>query len=556
MILVILNHLWQSTLCLGLIAVLALLLRRNGAHARYWLWFAASMKFLVPFAALVAIGQQMAPGAAAPIPTPAAVVAQRVTVPFTAAAAAPIRATPPVGATQPVPWGGIAFAVWALGAFVLLFRWTMSWRDLRKLIRDSQPLPMALPVPVRSSSSTLEPGLLGILRPILMLPQGLAEQLSGEEIRSILAHELCHLRRRDNLTYGIHLLAQTIFWFYPPVWWLGTRLIRERERACDEDVLAAGHEPRVYAQSILKVCRFYVGAPIVGAAAVSRHDLSGRVRHIIGGPRAAPLSIAQKLLVGVSAASVLALPVSLGLLLSPEAEAGAGTATAYSPPPGAAHEDYLQSRPQTEVALDPKDFDRLQGYYAFAQMYFAHVFRTKDRYFIKLTDQAPREIFPESPTKFFATLVALQVSFVSDASGQVTGLVLHQDGFLRPARSVAPSAAVAAEAKLQARVKEDVPSPGTEAVLRRMIDGWEQGQPDYQDMGPVLAYANYLNRAKVHALMQKLGPLKSVEFETVAPNGWDVYDATFAHGRTRLNITPLAFSPNGKVVAGYFSALP
>lgn len=132
----------------------------------------------------------------------------------------------------------------------------------------------------------------------------------------------------------------------------------------------------------------------------------------------------------------------------------------------------------------------------------------------------------------------------------------HENAFSLPARSVAPSVATAAQAQLQARIKQHTPSPGTEAVLRRMIDGWERGEPDYQDMGPVLAYANYLNRAKVHALMQKLGPFKSMVFETVSPDGLDVDDATFAHGRTRLYITPLAFSPNGKVAGGYFSALP
>jgi beta-lactamase regulating signal transducer with metallopeptidase domain len=554
MILAVLNHLWQSTLCLGVIAVLASLMHRNGAHTRYWLWFAASVKFLVPFAVLVAVGRYIAPRTAAPNPVapamaaPAAVAAQHFTVPFSAAI--PIQATPTV------PWAEIAFTMWALGAFLLLLHWTLRWLELRKLIRDSQPLPIDLPIPVRCGASTLEPGLVGILHPLLLLPQGLAEQLTSEEVRSILAHELCHLRRRDNLTYGIHLLTQVIFWFYPPTWWLGTRLIREREHACDEGVLAAGHEPRVYAASILKVCRFYVGAPIVGAAAVSRSDLNGRVQRIRQGWRATPLSIVQKLLVGISAAIILALPVGFGLLQSPNAGAQESTATAYAPPPGAARQDYLQTRPQKEVAFDPKDFDRFQGYYAFAPMYFARVFRRDDRYYIKMTDQAPREIFPESSTEFFATLVALQVSFVTDAGGRVTGLVLHEDAFLQPARLVAPSVAIAAEAQLRARIKQNVASPGTEAVLRRMIDGWERGQPDYQDMGPVLAYANYLNRAKVRALMRKLGPFKSMVFETVSPSGMDVYDATFAHGRTRLYITPLAFSPDGKVVGGYFSALP
>lgn len=299
------------------------------------------------------------------------------------------------------------------------------------------------------------------------------------------------------------------------------------------------------------MCRFYIGA-----AAVSRADLSGRVQRIMTGPKAAALSTAQKLLVGTGGAAILSLPVCLGLLLSPIATALVATTTGYSPPTGAARQDYLQTRPQKEIAFDPKDFDRFQGYYAFAPMYFAHVFRTKDRYYIKLTDQAPREIFPESPTEFFATLVAMQVSFVDGADGRVTGLVLHRDAFSLSAGAVASSAATAAESQLQARIKQDVPSPGTEAVLRRLIDGWERGRPDYQDMGPVLAYANYLNRDKVRALMQKLGPFKSMVFATVSANGSDVYDATFAHGRTRLTITPLAFSPTGKVVAAGFSALP
>ncbi len=167
---------------------------------------------------------------------------------------------PQVHSTAAVPWGTIAWSIWALGVILILLHWTSRWRELRRSIRESQPLPMAIPLFVRSSQSTLEPGLVGIFRPLL-LPRGLMEQLTGAEVQSVLAHELCHFRRRDNLTYAIHLLAQVIFWFYPPVWWLGTRLIREREHACDEGVLAAGHEPRTYAEGILKVCRFYVGAP-------------------------------------------------------------------------------------------------------------------------------------------------------------------------------------------------------------------------------------------------------------------------------------------------------
>ena len=53
------NHLWQSTLVVAVVWLLAFLLRSNRAHVRYWLWLAASAKFLVPLAALVAIGRQV-----------------------------------------------------------------------------------------------------------------------------------------------------------------------------------------------------------------------------------------------------------------------------------------------------------------------------------------------------------------------------------------------------------------------------------------------------------------------------------------------------------------
>ena len=55
----VLDHVWQSTLFAAAAALLAGSLRRNRARLRYWLWLAASMKFLVPFAALIILGAQL-----------------------------------------------------------------------------------------------------------------------------------------------------------------------------------------------------------------------------------------------------------------------------------------------------------------------------------------------------------------------------------------------------------------------------------------------------------------------------------------------------------------
>ena len=57
------------------------------------------------------------------------------------------------------------------------------------------------------------------------------------------------------------MFVETVFWFHPLVWWVGKRIFHERERACDEEVLRLGTEPRIYAQSILKVCEVLLGIP-------------------------------------------------------------------------------------------------------------------------------------------------------------------------------------------------------------------------------------------------------------------------------------------------------
>jgi bla regulator protein blaR1 len=92
-------------------------------------------------------------------------------------------------------------------------------------------------VPVLCSHSPVEPGIFGVFRPVLLLPEGILERLTPEQLKAIVVHEMCHVRRHDNLTFEFHMFVETLFWFYPPVWWIGARLIEEREIACDEAVL-------------------------------------------------------------------------------------------------------------------------------------------------------------------------------------------------------------------------------------------------------------------------------------------------------------------------------
>jgi hypothetical protein len=128
----------------------------------------------------------------------------------------------------------VLFAFWLMGFAAVVLIWFARWLRLKSALRDSMPLPLAAPLPVRLTATPLGPGLFGIFRPVLLLPEGITSRLTAQELRAVLDHEICHLERNDNLTAAIHGVVEALFWFHPLIWWLGARLIAERERACDE----------------------------------------------------------------------------------------------------------------------------------------------------------------------------------------------------------------------------------------------------------------------------------------------------------------------------------
>ncbi|HEX2759198.1 MAG TPA: M56 family metallopeptidase [Rhizomicrobium sp.] len=310
----LLDHLWQSTLFAGFVLLLTLALSNNGARVRFWLWFAASVKFLVPFAALAAVGESLSRFLPVPVIAPQPLLAM---APAAERISAPVTTLAPSGNMEFLTW--LLPALWVIGfALVLGVRLSHSFK-LRALLKHAQHLDMPAPVSVKASSSLLEPGLVGIFKPVVLLPKGLLPRLSADETQSILAHELTHLKRRDNLTSAIHMWVEAIFWFYPPVWLIGARLIAERERACDESVLARGHDPEVYAEGILKVCKFCLQSPLSSASGVSGGNLGQRVREIMTAPPAMRLNPAKKTLLTAAAVFTVALPVMGGFLSSPMA---------------------------------------------------------------------------------------------------------------------------------------------------------------------------------------------------------------------------------------------
>ncbi len=310
------NHLWQSTVFALAAALLTLACHKNRAQVRYWLWLSASLKFLVPFALLISLGDHLANALGAPSNAP------EMTAPVALTMMQIARPFPDVSLSSPVPhatsWLGIALlAVWACGfAAVALMRWR-GWLRVQAAVKAGTPIDIGVAVAVRSSPALLEPGVVGFLRPTLLLPQGILQTLTPTQLEAVLAHELAHIRRRDNLTAALHMLVEALFWFYPLIWWIGARLVQEREHACDEAVLSLGTRPGDYAEAILNVCKLYVESPLTCVSGVTGPNLNKRIRAILTRRLAGELPHSKKLALAVMGMAALAAPLVVGMMNAP-----------------------------------------------------------------------------------------------------------------------------------------------------------------------------------------------------------------------------------------------
>ena len=152
------------------------------------------MKFLIPFSLLVGVGSHL-PWRSAPVvaaaPSGLSYVIDQVSGSFVD--------VPPPAAVQsrslPLWFGG---TIWAAGFAVVILSWWRRWWSLRSALRAASPSRWRFDMPVLTSASFPEPGVYGITD-FLLLPAGIIDQLTPEQLEAIVAHELCHVRRRDNL---------------------------------------------------------------------------------------------------------------------------------------------------------------------------------------------------------------------------------------------------------------------------------------------------------------------------------------------------------------------
>jgi uncharacterized protein (TIGR03435 family) len=336
------NHLWQSTLFAALAALLTLLLRNNRARVRCWVWLAASLKFVLPFSVLISLGGHIH-WRTVPRTAQASwfTVVDRVSQPFTAPAASSQRLTAAPRFNSPLET--ILWTVWGCGFLGISASWWSRWRHLRAAVRAGSRLRLDLPIRTVSSPKLLEPGIFGVLRPVLLVPEGILDRLTAAQLKGVIAHELCHVRHRDNLMAAIQMSIETVFWFHPMVWWIGKRMVEERERACDEEVLRLGCEPRDYAEGILAICKLCTQSGLMCVSGVSGSNLQKRIEAIMHRRASAGLDFTRKAALACAGITAVAMPVVIGMMNAPVVEAQS---------PAAARFDVASIKPTSQHGSD------------------------------------------------------------------------------------------------------------------------------------------------------------------------------------------------------------
>ena len=251
--------LFASIVCLA--AWLLTSLWRGGYTAKYWIWVATVVNFLVPFSGF-----------------------------FNGFGAARLPWATQLGGLDEVGFevsrnlsaGAVLLGVWLCGAALMGARLAVRLpRDLRnERTQGSRSatrfgrFSIALGVPVSLSAAGEGPSVAGLLRPHISLPRGIDRLLTRRELDAVLIHEAAHARRRDNLIGLVHEIALCGLWFHPLVWLTGSRLAMFRELSCDEAVIESSRGPDMVT-ALAKLADPGKSRPLrAGAATLFRHRLA------------------------------------------------------------------------------------------------------------------------------------------------------------------------------------------------------------------------------------------------------------------------------------------
>jgi beta-lactamase regulating signal transducer with metallopeptidase domain/protocatechuate 3,4-dioxygenase beta subunit len=213
-----------------------------------------------------------------------------------------------------LPWIVVA---WFLGVVLFSARVFAGWRKaVRVRNAATEPPPpewqqaleglvrrMKVSAPVRLVMSPLAtaPAVVGWLKPVILLPVEAMIGLPLDQVESLLAHELAHVRRNDYLVNILQSIAESLLFYHPAVWWISGQIRAERELCCDDLAVETSEDVLTYATALAALETFR-RSHLKTAMAADGGSLLTRIRRLAGDTNSQPHSLP-----GPGAAWVLAI---------------------------------------------------------------------------------------------------------------------------------------------------------------------------------------------------------------------------------------------------------
>jgi beta-lactamase regulating signal transducer with metallopeptidase domain len=283
------HFLWQGCIIALVYWLICALAPRHGAALRYWTGLAAMLLSLLIM--LLTFILCYAPEARFGLET---VAASAVNPFLVLSGRLPDAWLLLESGIEPVlPW---MVVLWVVGVAIVSIRTIRDWISVGKLLREGlvstevqlqvalesikEKLGVQLAVRLLVSTRVVVPMVVGLLRPVILMPVSVMARLPQDQLEMILAHELGHIGRFDYAFNLLQLALETLLFYHPAVTWMSQRVRQEREHCCDDLVVRVCGRPATYARALANLEAMRSPA-FVGAIPATGGNLLARIRLII-----------------------------------------------------------------------------------------------------------------------------------------------------------------------------------------------------------------------------------------------------------------------------------
>jgi len=288
------HSLWQNALVGFLLWIALVALRHRTANARYLAGCVAlALMVALPVGTALVLSQTPAPVAPS---TPVAVTA----IPSVSDVVLPPAPVWVESDGWQLNWLAVLkpwmLPLWLAGVLVCSLRLVLASMHIVALRRQCAPeegriaavvsklaerMGVRRSVSVRITPMTMAPATFGLFRPVILLSAATVLGISPRQLEAVLAHELAHIRRHDYVVNVLQMLAETLFFYHPAVWWASRRIRVERELCCDDIAVHACGDVVCYAHALTSVARLQI-APSAMALGSAGGPLLMRIQRLLG----------------------------------------------------------------------------------------------------------------------------------------------------------------------------------------------------------------------------------------------------------------------------------